>query len=524
MVFSDPHVFAPSLFDTTSASFKAYYASEPKLVEYSAELFDSAVNRIIDAQPDILLIPGDLTKDGERASHEYVADALSRIQNAGTQVFVIPGNHDISNPAAKAYIESAVQPIDNISDAEFDSIYASFGHTQAVQTFGHNYLSYPTPDLAIIGINSCKTNDSVRYSAGGIDEPTMQWIEQAAAQATQSGRIVIAMMHHQIMPHFDHQADIAPTYIANQEASYPTLESIQQRLINAGIKVMLTGHYHIHSIQSITTEQGTLYDISTGSTCSFPSPLRRLIFSNGILTVASEQIPLYHDLEQQRNRNTARGGINALAHKFYPYVQDLQLMLSGLGYGDKYRFPSNANDLANDLQSYLLPSFADVINRLSQGDEDLQQDNDSTLYHACINGLNDYLNYFCYNSPSRKMLLEAFFYADSDLPGLLRSIVGSILFNYVTVINHDGTTTENLVPDGAASVILSSSTRSIDTTDTPTLLESTVGTHAQTGIYSINGQFISSDENILSTLPSGLYIVNSRIIYHAAGKKGNPKS
>ena len=69
-VVSDIHVMAPSLLPEEAKSqnaWKSYYGGQRKMVEQSADLFDQFVSTI-KGNADILLITGDLTKDGEQES------------------------------------------------------------------------------------------------------------------------------------------------------------------------------------------------------------------------------------------------------------------------------------------------------------------------------------------------------------------------------------------------------------------------------------------------------------------------
>ena len=129
MVISDIHVLDNSLWNQNNPSI---FYSDPKMVEHSAELFDEAVTRILEACPDILLIPGDLTYNGELKSHEYVAKQLARIEDAGTQVFVIPGNHDVSSSLAKDFTSGKGVRTASISAEGFAQLYAAFGYQDAV--------------------------------------------------------------------------------------------------------------------------------------------------------------------------------------------------------------------------------------------------------------------------------------------------------------------------------------------------------------------------------------------------------
>ena len=98
VVLSDPHVMAPGLLLSEGTAWTTYLNGQRKLVDYSQRLFDDMIVRIKrNLRPGLVLISGDLTKDGERASHQIVASQLQRLVDAGIQVLVVPGNHDINN-------------------------------------------------------------------------------------------------------------------------------------------------------------------------------------------------------------------------------------------------------------------------------------------------------------------------------------------------------------------------------------------------------------------------------------------
>ena len=95
-LLADIHVMAPTLLDSPdNKAWKKDLADQRKMQDLSAPIFDLIVERIIARKPDALLIAGDLTKDGEKASHEYVIKRLTKIKESGIPVYIIPGNHDV---------------------------------------------------------------------------------------------------------------------------------------------------------------------------------------------------------------------------------------------------------------------------------------------------------------------------------------------------------------------------------------------------------------------------------------------
>ena len=72
-VFADTHVMAPSLLDSpTNHQWKNDLANSKTMLELGPKMFDLLVEKTLTEKPDMVLIAGDLTKDGEVESHLYV--------------------------------------------------------------------------------------------------------------------------------------------------------------------------------------------------------------------------------------------------------------------------------------------------------------------------------------------------------------------------------------------------------------------------------------------------------------------
>jgi hypothetical protein len=91
-VISDVHYMDPSLLKNGAENGKAfqdYLNADPKLVQYSDAIFKETIAKVKAESPDILLIAGDLTKDGELVSHQSVAALLAQFGSC-TKVTCIP--------------------------------------------------------------------------------------------------------------------------------------------------------------------------------------------------------------------------------------------------------------------------------------------------------------------------------------------------------------------------------------------------------------------------------------------------
>ena len=278
-VMSDIHYLDPSLMLNGAANgtaFQTYLNYDPKLIELSGPILNEAISKIVAARPDILLVPGDLTKDGERVSHRVMANFLRHISNHGIKVFVIPGNHDINNPEAVAYNGDNSSPTPTISANDFANIYSSFGYREAISRDHHSlsYICQPFNNVWILGIDDCKyylnQPGGLATVAGVIKDGTMKWIEDRLAEAKKKNITVLAMMHHGIVEHYAQQQIIDPGYVTDN------WETDADALIDAGLRVMFTGHYHANDITMRAKGDKALFDIETGSLVTPPSPFRMI--------------------------------------------------------------------------------------------------------------------------------------------------------------------------------------------------------------------------------------------------------
>lgn len=271
-VISDVHLMAPSLLQKEGKAFDNYIANDRKMLVESSELLDSVSKHLIAYQPQIIFITGDLTKDGERISHQLLVDRyLKPLKAQGIRIYVVPGNHDVNNPHAKVYNGDNAQRTTTVSAKDFTHIYNDYGYGEALAT-DPNSLSYVVQlddKTRLIAVNACRYEDNnfdkdICVTAGRIKPQTMDFIQAEAQKAHKLGMNVIMMMHHGIVSHFKWQDKIMKEYLVNN------WKKDAKRLAQMGIKVCFTGHFHA---QDISNKYG-LTDIETGSTVSYPHPYR----------------------------------------------------------------------------------------------------------------------------------------------------------------------------------------------------------------------------------------------------------
>lgn len=286
-VISDLHYFDLSLLESKGTAFEEYIAGDRKLIEESSAIARSVIGSLLAENPDIVFVCGDLTKDGEKKSHESVAALLGELRDAGIEVLVTPGNHDIDNPHSLVFNGAGTTPAPAVSQAEFKSIYNDFGFADAIAT-GPDlcYVSEPAKDLWIISIDACEYKDNAALgkpaTQGNLSAEKLEWVIEKTEEGVAKGKRVMGIMHHGLLEHYAGQKTLFPEYVIAD------WENVSGRLANAGMKVVFTGHYHAQDVVKKNTESAFIFDIETGSTVTAPCPYRIVRLDGDRMTIASK--------------------------------------------------------------------------------------------------------------------------------------------------------------------------------------------------------------------------------------------
>jgi 3',5'-cyclic AMP phosphodiesterase CpdA len=275
VVMSDLHLYDTSL-GTTGKAFEAYITADRKLLRESSELLDTAVSAIKELKANIVLVPGDLTKDGEKSSHELAASYLAQLKASGKKVFVVPGNHDVKNGVSYRYVGDAAERVPNITAEQFTQIYADYGYRDALQRDPDSlsYVAELQPGLWLLGLDSCRWKENVedkkRITDGKFSPQTLGWIEKVLGQAARDNKAVIVMMHHNVMEHYNGEEKNYGEYIVDDAPE------VSRMLAAYNVRLVFTGHHHA---QDITVKKWDdtnkfVFDIETGSFVTYPCPYR----------------------------------------------------------------------------------------------------------------------------------------------------------------------------------------------------------------------------------------------------------
>ena len=323
-VFSDPHLFDQSLGTDDT---------DRKLLRESGEILSAAIQRVESLSVSFLLIPGDLTKDGELPDHQLMARQLGALARAGVKVYVVPGNHDILNPRAFAFRASGKERVLTVTPASFAEIYRECGYGEALMRDPDSlsYVAEPAPGLWLLAVDSADYSGNMRkgrsVSGGGLTRARIDWIESVLEEAVRRDKAVIVMMHHGVLEHFAGQAKYFSDYLVNG------WQQVSAMLAAGNARAVFTGHFHAQDITGQKMKDGKfLYDIETGSLVTFPMPVRcveitaeqkMVITSSFIKTLPSFAAQGVDFWEYARN-NLAEGVARSVAE-----------MMSGVGVSTK---------------------------------------------------------------------------------------------------------------------------------------------------------------------------------------------
>mgnify|MGYP000070730724 CR=1 FL=1 len=272
-IISDIHLYDTTL-GVRSEEFKKYIMQDRKLLKESSFLLDQFLEDIQKESLDFILIPGDITKDGELVNHKLFIEKVSKILDGKTKIFVICGNHDINNFDGFKYEEKGKVRVEGISKKDFENLYQNFGYLNSFSK-DENSLSYIArlnEDYFLVALDGCKyyLNDEKNPStvSGKIKKKSLLWLKDNLEKLKDQNKKVIVMIHHNIIEHFKGQKKGYPEYVLENN------EELLKILNSYNVQLIFTGHFHSNDITKRKFKNGYMFEIETGSPLTFPSPYR----------------------------------------------------------------------------------------------------------------------------------------------------------------------------------------------------------------------------------------------------------
>ncbi len=266
-VITDVHFLSGKLRDRGEIFTRMIEEGDGKNTLQIDRILSAFYKKVKGGRPVALLVTGDLTFNGEKLSHLELADFFKKIESLGTEVYVIPGNHDILNPWARKITEKRIGRVESVTPDEFTSFYGDFGYGEALSR-DENSLSYliePVEGIQILMLDTCRYENNLTYdfpvSNGVISQETRAWIEQTVREGKAEGKEMMAAMHH---PLLEHNIMVSDGFtIDDNRALVDFFSSLH-------VYTILTGHIHIQDIMEETVPGGKIVDITTNSLSVYP--------------------------------------------------------------------------------------------------------------------------------------------------------------------------------------------------------------------------------------------------------------
>lgn len=325
-ILSDIHILARSLM-ANNKEFNMAIKYDRKFLVEGEGLLKRALELASLNDSKYIIIPGDLTKDGEKKSHLEVMEILKSwtYENPQRKIFLIPGNHDINNKQAFDY--KNLKKTDYIEPREFFEIYdflykdkvlefyknsnifkshldfvnkkfnRDFKYSYYCQGYGsylaridNNLENKNSLTLLFIdtSIYSCdyeqNHKDGKTNVVGALDKNVMKWAIKKIDEAKGRKDMIFVISHHAFIPNFrDQRLVLGPFIIKNWNEKYidddPRINDKLpiEVLADMGVKFLFTGHLHENGTSKYKSVLGNeIFNIQTGSTVTYPLPIRHI--------------------------------------------------------------------------------------------------------------------------------------------------------------------------------------------------------------------------------------------------------
>lgn len=330
LVVADPHYFAKSL-DAYGTAYEEFMDFEQKCYAETAAINDAVFEYLKNqTRADVILFSGDLSFNGEKASHEEFSQKLKDLQDSGKDCYVVTAGHDIE-PHPFAYDEEhGRKPVEGIRFEDLYGYYRDFGYDKAI-AFNQKYLSYVAQIADGVRL-LVLCNDSPEKRNIAYTDELMDWAKEQAKKAKADGQIMLAMEHYPLLAG-------QPILQLIPDARQKNSRAVIEMLADNGVHVCFTGHMHNQSINVTETPNGNkFYDICTGSIIGCPAYMRLCTLEDpNTLHVTSIPVPEFEwDTKGKSGKDYMQDQFERMIRSMITGMKDNPAKLLGkFGAGDK---------------------------------------------------------------------------------------------------------------------------------------------------------------------------------------------
>ena len=234
---TDLHYLAPELTDHGEYFWRVMENADGKVTEYCEEITDAFLSEVMEEQPEALILTGDISFNGARASHASLAKKLADVESAGVPVFVLPGNHDVYRGTSAAFFGEGYELVPSVTGEEFAEIYGAFGFDEALSRDADSlsYTAQLNDTTRLLMLDANTLHDSCSLS-----DKSLGWAEKQLKDAQKENMAVLAACHQNLYQHS----------IFRGGYMLDCSEQLHELLERYGVPLILSGHMHIQHIQT----------------------------------------------------------------------------------------------------------------------------------------------------------------------------------------------------------------------------------------------------------------------------------
>jgi 3',5'-cyclic AMP phosphodiesterase CpdA len=202
-------------------------------------IVDAVEQQVNEADPDLVVISGDLTQRAKTEQFQQACRFLERLRDNGHDVLAVPGNHDV--------------PL-------YDVLRRFLSPLTRYMRFVDDTLCplYELPGATVLGINTAR---SFTFKDGRISREQMEFIRKTF-ERTDPQAMRILVTHHPLFA-----LPVGEEVARAVGRSELALDAIGE----AGVDMLLAGHNHqasIHSAKDLVTRAGPALVIQAGTATS----------------------------------------------------------------------------------------------------------------------------------------------------------------------------------------------------------------------------------------------------------------
>ncbi|HEM3463801.1 TPA: metallophosphoesterase [Streptococcus suis] len=288
-IITDLHYLSQDLFDDGEAFSYIEKTAAGKDLRYGKERMEALVEQVEREHPSLLLVSGDLTLNGEKQSMVELSQYFTQIEEKGTEVLVIPGNHDIASGWARAFKGDQQVVTDQVTAQQFSDIFDDHGYQQASSRdqASLSYLAKPFSNAWFLMIDSNIYSDGYGKGApptnGRIKKETLDWIEVQLQAAKEAGVNLIPVVHHNVL---QQHAMLSKGYTLDNAADLKALFN------QYGIQFGFSGHTHSQNIVEEDLGQVSYSEVVNGAFSIYPAIIGQLSLGNASIHYQKTQLDM----------------------------------------------------------------------------------------------------------------------------------------------------------------------------------------------------------------------------------------